>query len=249
MPLPHTSAVVAPGPHDVRGRRNSPLLAQPPSNLPTAAISYNIRRQIRLSRLRRTLLALQTPIPPPPPPQLCSRHVPEPGCTPRGRGGEKRTCRRPHRTTYLPLCAGLPALTLQAATVARSRHTCGVVSCRFQGGPPTLAHDRSPERLDESRAPHLTSASTVAKFLCKTKKPQSEVVATQVKRKGGGKSHRLAATGPGRVACETTLGHGGMSPTIGGSRGASAASRHRGTATRGAARAAGWLKRMHADPT
>ena len=118
-------------------------------------------------------------------------------------------------------------------------HTCGVVICRFQGGPPTLAHDRSPERLDESRAPHLTSASTVAKFLCKTKKPQSEVVATQVKRKGGGKSHRLAATGPGRVACETTLGHGGMSPTIGGSRGASAASRHRGTATRGLL--AAWL--------
>ena len=152
-----------------------------------------------------------------------------------GRGGEKRTCSRPRRTIYLPLCAGLPALTLQAATVARSRHTCGVVSCRFQGGPPTLAHDRSPERLDESRAPHLTSASTVAKFLCKTKKPQSEVVATQVKRKGGGKSHRLAATGPGRVACETTLGHGGMSPTIGGSRGASAGAR--------------WLKRMHAVPT
>ena len=101
-----------------------------------------------------------------------------------------------------------------------------------------MAHDRSPERLDESRAPHLTSASTVAKFLCKTKKPQSEVVATQVKRKGGGKSHRLAATGPGRVARETTLGHGGMSPTIGGGRGASAASppsRH------GHARAAGWL--------
>ena len=55
----------------------------------------------------------------------------------------------------------------------------------------------------------------------------------EVKRKGGGKSHRLAATGPGRVACETTLGHGGMSPTIGGGRGASAASRHCGTATRG----------------
>ena len=67
-----------------------------------------------------------------------------------------------------------------------SRHTCGVVSCRFQGGPPTLAHDRSPERLDESRAPHLTSASAVAKFLCKTKKKQSEVVATQATREGGG---------------------------------------------------------------
>ena len=52
--------------------------------------------------------------------QLCSRRVSEPGYTPRGRGGEKRTCSRPRRTTYLPLCAGLPALTLQAATVARS---------------------------------------------------------------------------------------------------------------------------------
>jgi len=30
----------------------------------------------------------------PPPPQLCSRHVPEPGCTPRGRRGEKCTCSR-----------------------------------------------------------------------------------------------------------------------------------------------------------
>ena len=168
---------------------------------------------------------------------MCSRHVPEPGYTPRGRGGEKRTCSRPRATGCSPLCAGLPALTLQAATVARSRHTCGVVSCRFQGGPPTLAHDRSPERLDESRAPHLTSASTVAKFLCKTKKPQSEVVATQVKRKGGGKSHRLAATGPGRVARETTLGHGGMSPTIGGGRGASAASP---PSRKGRGRPAGW---------
>ena len=64
------------------------------------------------------------------------------------------------------------------------------------------------------------------------------MVTTQVKRKGGGNSDRLAATGPGRVARETTLGHGGMSPTIGGGRGASAASppsRH------GHARAAGWL--------
>ena len=42
---------------------------------------------------------------------------------------------------------------------------------------PTLAHDRTSQRLDESRAPHLTSASAVAKFLCKTKKRQSEVVA------------------------------------------------------------------------
>ena len=32
----------------------------------------------------------------------------------------------------------------------------------------------------------MGKVSTVAKFLCKTKKPQSEVVATQVKRKGGG---------------------------------------------------------------
>ena len=48
MPLPRTSAVVAPGPHDVRGRRNSLRFTQPPSNLHTAAISFNIRRQIRL---------------------------------------------------------------------------------------------------------------------------------------------------------------------------------------------------------
>ena len=51
---------------------------------------------------------------------------------------------------------------------------------------PTLAHDRTSQRLDGSRAPHLTPASAVAKFLCKTKKWQSEVVARQVKRKGGG---------------------------------------------------------------
>jgi len=120
MPLPRTSVVVALGPHDVRGRRNSPLFTQPPSNLHTAAISYNIRAQIRLSRLRRTLLALQTPIPPPPPPQLCSRHVPKPGYPPRGREGEKRTCSRPRTTGCSPLPARLPALTLQAATVASS---------------------------------------------------------------------------------------------------------------------------------
>ena len=124
MPLPHTSAVVAPGPHDVRGRQNSPLFAQPPSNLPTAANSYDIRRQIRLSRLRRTLLALQTPKSPPPPPQLCSRHVPEPGCTPRGRGGEKRTCSRPGRTTYLPLCVGLPSCPRCWATVEAPNNSC-----------------------------------------------------------------------------------------------------------------------------
>eukprot|EP01048_Picozoa_sp_COSAG05_P030622 COSAG05_NODE_10744_length_548_cov_1.432071_1_plen_29_part_01 len=29
-----------------------------------------------------------------------------------------------------------------------------------------MAHDRTSERLDESRAPHLTSACAVAKFLC-----------------------------------------------------------------------------------
>ena len=142
MPLPRTSVVVALGPHDVRGRRNSPLFTQPPSNLHTAAISYNIRAQIRLSRLRRTLLALQTPIPPPPPPQLCSRHVPKPGYPPRGREGEKRTCSRPHRTTYLPLRRGCPAAWWLLRLAHYTRHTCGVVSCRFQGGPSTLAHDR-----------------------------------------------------------------------------------------------------------
>ena len=50
------------------------------------------------------------------------------------------------------------------------------------------------------------------------------VMARPAKRKGGGYSDRLAATSLGRVAHETTLGHGGMSPTIGGGRGASAAS-------------------------
>ena len=39
---------------------------------------------------------------------------------------------------------------------------------------------------DTAAESHLTSASAVAKFLCKTKKWQSEVVARQVKRKGGG---------------------------------------------------------------
>ena len=186
MPLPHTSAVVAPGPHDVRGRRNSPLLAQPPSNLPTAAISYNIRRQIRLSRLRRTLLALQTPIPPPPPPQLCSRHVPEPGCTPRGRGGEKRTCSRPCATGCSPLCHGVFAKTCKQLSAAEKRGAPLNILSGRRPRRPTLAHDRTSQRLDESRAPHLTSASAVAKFLCKTKKRQSEVVARQVTREGGG---------------------------------------------------------------
>ena len=91
----------------------------------------------------RTLLDPQTPIPPPPPPQLCSRHVSEPGYPPRGRGGKKRTCSRPHRTTYLPLRRGCPAAWWLLRLAHYTRHTCGVVSCRFQGGPSTLAHEQS----------------------------------------------------------------------------------------------------------
>ena len=110
-----------------------PRGTRPPFSAPGApALRACPRRQIRLSRLRRTLLALQTPIPPPPPPPSVSRHVPEPGYTPRGRGGEKRTCSRPRATGCSPLCAGLPALTLQAATVARSSVRTMIPS-RFSG--------------------------------------------------------------------------------------------------------------------
>jgi hypothetical protein len=153
MPLPHTSAVVAPGPHDVRGRQNSPLRAQPPSNLPTAANSYDIRRQIRLSRLRRTLLALQTPIPPPPPPQLCSRHVPEPGCTPRGRGGEKRTCSRPCATGCSPLCARFSRKPASSSVRLKNEGPHSIISqADYQGDLPWPMTERpsvsmGPERL------------------------------------------------------------------------------------------------------
>jgi hypothetical protein len=153
MPLPHTSAVVAPGPHDVRGRQNSPLRAQPPSNLPTAANSYDIRRQIRLSRLRRTLLALQTPIPPPPPPQLCLRHVPEPGYTPRGRGGEKRTCSRPCATGCSPLCAGFSPKPVSSSVRLKNEGPHSIISRGDdQGDLPWPMTERpsasmSPERL------------------------------------------------------------------------------------------------------
>ena len=58
------------------------------------------------------------------PPQLCSRHVSEPGYTPRGRGGEKRTCSRPGRTTYLPLCVGLPSCPRCWATVEAPNNSC-----------------------------------------------------------------------------------------------------------------------------
>ena len=73
MPLPRTSAVVAPGPHDVRGRRNSLRFTQPPSNLHTAAISFNIRRQIRLEPASDAPCSPFRPLYHPPPRRNCAR--------------------------------------------------------------------------------------------------------------------------------------------------------------------------------
>ena len=153
LPLPPTSAATSPGPTDVRGRQNSPLRTVAASNLPTAATRNAQTGGSRLSRLRRTLLALQTPIPPPPPPQLCLRHVPEPGYTPRGRGGEKRTCSRPCATGCSPLCAGFSPKPVSSSVRLKNEGPHSIISqADYQGDLPWPMTERpsvsmGPERL------------------------------------------------------------------------------------------------------